>query len=183
MEQPKVMLEDLYAKLTLEDEEDGGIIVEDTKVPYKNVTFILVGRFLTEENINFCATQNFLASLWRPKVGAEIHDIGGYRYSFVFYHIIHVKKVLEGGSWSFEHSLLVFQRISDIEDPHLVQLNEFDIWVQIYDVPSGFIFENILKNVENSLGKYVKSDPSNFDGIWKAFVRIRVTMSINKPLK
>lgn len=70
-----------------------------------------------------------------------------------------------------------------MEDPHLVKLNEIDIWVQIYDIPRGFISENILKNVGDSIGKFVKSDTSNFDGLWKSFVRIQVIMNIDKPLK
>lgn len=70
-----------------------------------------------------------------------------------------------------------------MEDPHLVKLNEIDIWVQIYDISRGFISENILKNVGDSIGKFVKSDTSNFDGLWKSFVRIQVIMNIDKPLK
>lgn len=42
------------------------------------------GRFITDKNINFQAMKNLLASLWRPKEGMEIHDIVGYRFSFVF---------------------------------------------------------------------------------------------------
>ncbi|KAL8125716.1 hypothetical protein AgCh_013105 [Apium graveolens] len=67
---------------------------------------MLVGRFLTEKNINFNAMQNVLASLWRPKQGLEVHDLGEQRYAFIFYHILDVRKVLEGGPWSFEHNLL-----------------------------------------------------------------------------
>lgn len=53
-----------------------------------------------------------------------------------------------------------------------MRLNEFDIWVQIYDIPRGFISENILKNMGDLIGKFIKSDPTKFDGMWKSFVRI-----------
>lgn len=94
-----------------------------------------------------------------------------------------VKKVIEGRPWSFEQNLLVFCQVASTEDPHLVKLHEIDIWVQIYDIPRGFVSENILKNVGESIGKFVKSDLTNFNGLWKSFVRIRVTMNIEKPLK
>lgn len=42
-------------------------------------THVLVGRFLTEKNINFNAMQNVMASLWRPKEGMEVHDLGNFR--------------------------------------------------------------------------------------------------------
>lgn len=62
-------------------------------------------------------------------------------------------------------------------------LNEVDIWVQVYDMPKGFISETILQGIGAFIGKYVKSDPGNFNGTRKEFVRIRVTLDIHKPLK
>ena len=91
MDYSKSKLEDLYAKLSIEDEEEGGEVIGEEEVQGNKESFILVGRFLTDKNINFGAMQNVMASLWRPKEGVEIHDLGGYRYSFVFYHIIEFK--------------------------------------------------------------------------------------------
>lgn len=92
----KVSMEEMYSRLLLEEEDDGGIIVVEGEIKTRS-TFVLVGRFLTERNINFTAMQNVIASLWRPKEGMEIHDLGGQRYSFVFYHKLDLQKVLDGG--------------------------------------------------------------------------------------
>ncbi|KAL8133796.1 hypothetical protein AgCh_009020 [Apium graveolens] len=116
-----------------------------------------------------------MASIWRPKEGMEVHDIGGYRFSFVFYHVMDMRKVLEGGPWSFEQNMLVYSQLKEAEDPHLMALNEMDIWVQVHDIPKGFISENILRSVGTYIGKYVKADPANFEGVWKSYVRIRHT--------
>lgn len=113
----------------------------------------------------------------------EVHDLGGYKFSFVFYHIMDLRKVIEGGPWSFEQNMLVYKQMKETDDPQLVTLNEVDIWVQVYDIPKGFISEKILKSVGDYVGKYVKSDTTNFEGIWKEYVRIRVTIDIQKPLK
>lgn len=50
-------LEDLYSKLSIEDEDEGGIVVgADEEIVRKSTDeFPLVGRFLTEKNINFNA--------------------------------------------------------------------------------------------------------------------------------
>ncbi|WOG99984.1 hypothetical protein DCAR_0519340 [Daucus carota subsp. sativus] len=183
MEYDKTNLEKLYEKLVIDDEEDGGVIVGSEETQNKKESFILVGRFLTEKNINLQAMRNVLASLWRPKEGVEIHDIGGYRYSFVFYHVMDLRKVVEGGPWSFEQNMLVYHNLQDTEDAHQVLLNNMDIWVQVHDIPRGFISENILKSIGAFIGTYVKSDPVNFDGTWKSFVRIRVTLDVTKPIK
>lgn len=113
----------------------------------------------------------------------EIYDLGGYRYSFVFYHVLDMKKVVEGGSWTFKQSLLVYRPLMENEDPHVQKLNEVDIWVQVYDVPKGCISESILKSIGNYVGVFIKSDPKNIDGVWKPFVCIRVTIDIDKPMR
>lgn len=153
------------------------------EITVKEQTFILIGKFLTDKNINFKAMQDMMASLWRPKEGMEVHDLGGFRYSFVFYHILDMQRVLEGGPWSFEQNMLVCNQLVSSEDPHTVKLQEADVWIQVYDIPKGLISENVLKNVGNAIGRYVKSDPANFNGMWKEYVRIRVALNIEKPLK
>lgn len=176
-------LEEMYVNLVLEDEEEEAIIVESTDVAEVRQSFVLVGRLLTEKNINFNALRNVIASLWRSKEGMEIHDVGGGRYLFIFYHVMDLKKVVEGGLWSFEHANLVFSQLGETEDPHLVALTDIEIWVQVYDIPRGCLSQNILKSVGASIGKYVKSDPTNFNGAWKPYVRVRVAMNVDKPLK
>lgn len=59
---------------------------------------MLVGKFLTEKNINYNAMQNVMAGLWRPKEGTEVHEMGGLRYSFVFFHKLDIQKVIDGGA-------------------------------------------------------------------------------------
>ncbi|XP_074336503.1 uncharacterized protein At4g02000-like [Apium graveolens] len=167
----------------MEEEEAEGIIVGAEEGRETKESFVLVGRFLTEKHVNFQAIPNVLASVWRPKEGMEVHDIGGYRYSFVFYHIMDLRKILEGGPWSYEQNMLVYHKMQETEDEHQVPLNEVEIWVQVHDIPKGFISETILKSIGNFIGTYVKSDPGSFDGAWKAFVRIRVNLNIQKPLK
>lgn len=80
-------LEEMYSRLTLDDEEEGGVVVGEEEMVQIRENYVLVGRFLTEKNINFQAMQNVLASLWRTKEGVEIHDLGGRDirlYSFIY---------------------------------------------------------------------------------------------------
>lgn len=69
MKYSKSSLNDLYAKLSIEDEEEGGVVVGEEGIEQATKSFILVGRFLTEKNINFSAMQNVLVSIWRSKEG------------------------------------------------------------------------------------------------------------------
>ncbi|XP_074356269.1 uncharacterized protein LOC141695969 [Apium graveolens] len=183
MASSSVNMEDMYSRLSLEEEEEGGVVIGVEDVGRQKDSFVLIGRFLTDRNINFQAMQNVLASLWRPKEGVEIRDIGGQRFSFVFYHKLDLQKVIEGGPWTFEQSLLLHQSLKANEDPQRVQLNTMDIWVQIYDLPNGMMSEKVFQSIGNSIGMFVKSDSNNIEGGWKPYVRIRVCMDVRKPIK
>lgn len=124
-----------------------------------------------------------LASLWRPREGIEIHELGGQRYSFTFFHVLDLKKVVDGGPWTFEQSLLIFKQLEVNEDPHLVLLNTMYIWVQIYDLPIGMNSEKVLQSIGNYIGTICKGESNKVSGVVRLYVRIRVTMDINKPLK
>lgn len=91
-------LEEMYAGLIIDEEDEGGIVVARGEAVEQRQAYVLIGKFLTEKNINFYAMQNVMATLWRPKEGMEVHDIGGMRYSFVFFHKMDIQKVVEGGT-------------------------------------------------------------------------------------
>lgn len=86
-------LDELYARLASEEDDDDGVIVKENEVSKTGNFYVLVGRFLTNKNVNFNVMKNVITSLWRPKEGMEIHDIGEHRYSFIFYHILDMQKV------------------------------------------------------------------------------------------
>lgn len=176
-------LVDMYANMVIQDEEEGGIVVAENEMVAPKQTYMLVGKFLTEKNINYNAMQNVMAGLWRPKEGMEVYEMGGARFSFVFFHKMDLQKVIDGGPWSFEQAMLVYNQVGEGEDPVTVKLQEVEMWVQIYDIPRGFLSETILKSIGSSIGRYIKSDPGTFEGGWKSYVRIRVLMNVEKPLK
>lgn len=126
---------------------------------------------------------------WRPsgdlgRVWISMnHDLGGLRYSFVFYHSLDLQKVIEGGPWTFEQNLLLHHKLEANEDAHSIQLNKMEIWVQVYDIPVGMMSEKLLENIGNYVGTFVKADPQNIHGGWKVFYRIRVIMDVDKPIK
>lgn len=43
------------------------------------------------------------------------------------------------------------------EDPLTFNIQEVDIWVQVFDIPRDFLSKSVVRNVGLSLGKYLKS--------------------------
>lgn len=106
--------------------------------------------------------KNSLAALWRPVFGVQLTEKGPNRFQFRFLNEIDFERVLEGAPWTFDIQLLVFKVLDANDNPFTVPLYHMPIWVQIFDVPTGFMSEAIAKSIGNRLGTYICSDPNNF---------------------
>ncbi|KAK6144379.1 hypothetical protein DH2020_021199 [Rehmannia glutinosa] len=81
------MMEPNLSELSLHDEEEEGIFLDEDEEHQINQDFslCLIGRFLTEKGINTFVMKNRLANIWRPSKGINIKEIGAQHYLFRFY--------------------------------------------------------------------------------------------------
>ncbi|XP_074352306.1 uncharacterized protein At4g02000-like [Apium graveolens] len=172
------------------DDEEGGIAIMDgdeggmqDEFSTGNARLCLLGRFLTEGVLDFSAMQQTLAALWRPGRGVYIKEIDVNLFLLQFYHEIDIKRVIDGSPWTFNRKVLLITRLQEGVNLRCVSINSLDLWVQIHDLQPGFMSEKVNEEIGNQVGKFVSSCPSNFKGLWREYMRIRVTLDINKPLK
>lgn len=182
---PVKEMEESFAMIRIEDEEDGGIVYEGEDETHADidVRWCLVGRFLTESTIDFQAMQHKLAALWRTGRGMYVKELQPNRYIFQFYHEVDIKRVLDGSPWTFGRFHLVLERLKKGDNPRTVSLNNILLWVQIHDMDPGFMSLRVVQDIGNYIGKFVESDSNNFIGVWREYLRVRVLLSIEKPLK
>ena len=95
-----LVVNETYAALSIEEEDDGGLIitgedVEDGRDGRIDFLYCLVGRFLMDKVINFSAMKNIMAALWRPGKGICIKDLSPTLFLFQFFHEIDIRRVLE----------------------------------------------------------------------------------------
>ncbi|KAM6563556.1 hypothetical protein CsatB_023554 [Cannabis sativa] len=178
-------LVDRYEQIQLEEEEEGVLITGESEEEEQafDDRWCLVGKFLTGRTIDFDAMRYMMASLWQPGRGVYIKELDTNRYLFQFYHEIDIQAVIDGSPWTFNRIQLVFHRLKRGEDPRLIHLHKLDMWIQLHDLKYGFMSDWVVKHVGNYIGTYVKSDPKNFVRIWRDYLRVRVTIDIEKPLK
>lgn len=176
--------------ISLEDEEEGGLSLDlEENAEAEEGTFgfdaklCIVGKFLTEGRVDFQALQQTLVALWKPGRGVYIKELEINLYLFQFYNEVDVKRVMEGCPWSFNRKALIMKRLSDEENPRSVELKKLEMWVQIHDLKGGFMMERILASVGNNIGTFISSCPSNFNGVWREYFRIRVALDVTCPLK
>lgn len=53
----------------------------------------------------------------------------------------------------------------------------------MYDLPIGFNSEIIHKSIGNYVGKFLESDPKNFQVLWRNYLRIKVAIDVRRSLR
>lgn len=169
----------------LSSDEEEELILDEGSVQPGDVgaDLCLVGRFLTDQPINFNLMRSHMASIWRPGKGVYMKSIGDGRFLFQFFHALDIQRIEEGGPWSFNNIPLILHRLQRGEFPTRVPLNKLSFWVQIHDLPAGYITEGIGKQLGSFIGEFIEYDASNMGAIWKQYMRIRVRIDVTKPLR
>ncbi|XP_074326563.1 uncharacterized protein LOC141664509 [Apium graveolens] len=181
---------EIMNNIKLDDEEDEGPALEveardqdldsNTQI---NAELCLVGRFLVEGVIDFPLMKQTMAALWRPGKGVFIKEIDVNLYVFQFYHMVDMKRVIDGSPWSSNRKVLVIARMKEGNIPRAVNLNTMDLWVQIHELRACFMTKKVVKEVDNYIGSFVESCPSNFIGAWHEYLRVRIQILLDKPMK
>lgn len=148
-----------------------------------DIRWCLVGCFLTDSRIDFQAMQHKMASLWKPGRGMYVKQLDANRFIFQFYHELDIKRVTEGSPWTFGRFQLVFKRLQEGDNPRIVEINNMDIWVQLHGMHTGFMIQRVVADIGNYIGRFIESDPNNFAGVWREFLRVTVTIALDVPLK
>lgn len=146
------------------------------------VKLALVGRFLTDFQINFwgyeCPNGEYLG----PGKGLLVKDLGSNLYFFQFYHAVDMQRILEGGQWSFDNNLLILEKLTAGDRVFTVPLFNVPMWVQIYDLPVGLMTERVGKMMGDFIGTFMEYDARNA-AVRNSYFRIRVLLDVRLPLK
>ncbi|KAM6592919.1 hypothetical protein CsatA_000622 [Cannabis sativa] len=174
-----------YAGFTIDDEDEEGLLFEAGEDGLAEIDdrWLLVGRFLTNRSIDFQAMQNKIATLWQPGRGLYVKELDPNLFLFQFYHEVDIERVIEGSPWTFDRAPLIMERVSHGVNPITIPLNKIELWVQLHNLSIGFMSEKVIRGVGNYIGTFIKSDPNNFSRVWRDYLRIRVKIPLEKPLK
>lgn len=148
-----------------------------------DLRWCLVGRLLSDKKVDFEAFRQVMAALWRPVKGLFIKEVEINRYVFQFFHELDIGRVLDGSPWTFHKIPLILERLQIGEDPRLLKLDSLAMWVRVRDLRAGCLSEKVLRACGNFIGSFLSVCPTNFTGIWKDYLRVRVLLNVTQPLK
>lgn len=150
------------AILGIEDEENASFVLEEEIEENVNrFDLCLVGRLLTEKNINIRAMKSKLADVWKPAAGINIKEIGQEVFLFQFFRKEDMNWVMSGGPWSFDNVMLALEPVAAGEDLTKVQTWFLNIWIQLYNLPMGYMMESVGRQLGNFFGEFLEYDSKN----------------------
>ncbi|KAK7841019.1 uncharacterized protein CFP56_015975 [Quercus suber] len=93
-----------------------------------------------------------------------------------------LERVLEFEPWSYDKSLVIFQRTESVESAPSLDFSVTSFWVQLHNVPEKSLTQETGAAVGNIIGSTIRvADPED-DGEGCEYLRVRVAMNITKPL-
>ncbi|KAL8516851.1 hypothetical protein ACS0TY_015201 [Phlomoides rotata] len=111
---------------SLEEKKEDLILEQPVRdESHRAAYFCVVGRFLTDQTINFTAMKNMLADIWKPVKGVTIKNIGERRYLFEFYHKFDVLRVMNDPVTA---ASFIARGVCAT-----CPLSTLPLWVQVYD--------------------------------------------------
>ena len=126
-------------------------------------------------------TQTF-KPLWKANAGFLARDLGNNLMLFTFEDDADLDRVLLYEPWSFDKSLVAFQRAEDEIDPETLVFKHTAFWVQIQNLPLTALKKEIAMAIGQSTKVIMRTSETDEEVGASRIMRIRVQVDISRPL-
>ncbi|KAK2647431.1 hypothetical protein Ddye_014920 [Dipteronia dyeriana] len=178
-------IEKLCASLSLKEREGPMRRLHDELkiVGVQKLGLCLAGRILSLDLINRDAFWLVISKIWRVRGEIEIEAITNNTYAFPFQFHEDRRKVLAGGLWSFDDSLIVLEEPSGKAAITSMKFNSVEFWVQISNIPILCMTKEIGCFLGSIIGDVRDVDTCPSGDCLGKFLRVRVAIEVYKPLR
>ncbi|CAL1384120.1 unnamed protein product [Linum trigynum] len=184
--QTTMELENQLNQITLEDEDDEPLEVEDSDVDVLLMEAVrrlgLIGRLLAEKEPNMKSMKIALSKAWKLKKGFQITELGDMLFAFQFLDMDDRNKVCYEDPWHYENSLIVFKASTTIQKPKPEDLHMINLWIRVEGLPAEMRTQKMAEKIASRFEGLDWFD-NGAGTMWDDYMRLRVYMSINNPLK
>ena len=160
-------IDDLWARFSITEEEEQGANVPKQVEP---CLFRLAAKFFMKRVVNAKAVARTFKPLWKLCAELKIHGIGGNLLLFEFDDTIDLERVLEFEPWTYDKSLVVFQRAVDAKSTPLLAFNSIYFWVQLHNVLTTSLTPETGEAVGSSIGTIVQLAELEDDGVGRGCI-------------
>lgn len=155
---------------------------QDFLLPTNNIQMCVVAKVMAAKKVNSDAFRAVMLSIWKVHNNTKIHLAGDNLFFIQFRSMGEKLRVLSEGPWTFDRALIIFQSPKESESISNLVFSETSIWIQIHNVPFNCLSRSMALVLGNSIGRVEDIDCDDNE-IWTGpFMRIRVSIDIEKPL-
>ena len=172
-----------HLQLTKEEEEDISISTTSKSELLEECALSLFGRLLADRNQNSRALKSTLRSAWKLGSDLRIVDVGKNIFQFKFNSKYQMEWVERNGPWNFDNNLLLMCRWRKGLSVTNITFTHSPFWVQVWGLPFENMSEEVGRDLGSSSGKYIETDKRSWMSEQAKFMRVRVDLPINRPLR
>ncbi|XP_030945895.1 uncharacterized protein LOC115970397 [Quercus lobata] len=176
---------DSLQKLRLIKEEEEDILITNTSRPdlIEECSLSFFRRLLTNHHQNQRALKNTLRQAWKMGSDLRIVEVGKGILQFKFNSMYQLDWVGKSGPWNFDSKLLLLCRWRKGLSVSNITFTHSPFWVQVWGLPFEQMSKEVGKNIGRKIGKVIEVDKWSLQADQAKFLRARVDMPIDKPLR
>lgn len=172
-------------KMQLTTDEDEAMTVHSMRRQeiLEEYSLSLIGKFLTARPINYRVVKNLIRSMWKLGEDLKIVDVGDGLLQFKFSMASQMQWVWNNGPWCFDNQLLALRHWEKGMTVRSVRFTHLPFWVQVWGLPFDLMNEEAGHDIGRGLGKAIEVDCKAFKSNQARFLRVRVELPLDKPLR
>jgi hypothetical protein len=124
-----------------------------------------------------------MSEVWRPVKGVAVKEAQSGLFLFQSFHKLDMEEVLKCCPWTYDGHSLVLEKLQIGVPLKDIQLNHMNLWVRVYNLPTGMMKEKVGMGLGNYIGEFLEYDGNNNSSFWREYMRLKVRFDIRQPLK
>ncbi|GAV75574.1 DUF4283 domain-containing protein, partial [Cephalotus follicularis] len=137
----------------------------------------------TSKSFNMEVLNNIMKSLWKPKFGLRIRDIGNNLFLFQFNNEQDRMKVLELGPWWFDRHILLLDKVDVETHPSSISLHKASFCVRVYGVPFLCLSDTVVRIIRDNIGDLEEIEVTSGKKENSQYLKLRVRIDVREPLR
>ncbi|MED6132864.1 hypothetical protein PIB30_118942 [Stylosanthes scabra] len=150
-----------------EDDIDEGI---------KKCTYSIVGKLITDKQINPIWIQNAMSNIWKKPQGFHMKEIQPKLYQFFFDKETDMRRALKGNPWILRNSWLLVKQWERNLNPAEMDFSAAELNVQMWNMPERCKTVRLGRKVAALMGEVLECNLFDGGSGLGTFVKARVSM-------
>ncbi|CAO2045029.1 unnamed protein product [Urochloa humidicola] len=159
-----------------DDEEEADGIAE----------WAVIGKVLSPTTVHITTTEGAMRPAWGNPYGLKLRTVGEKAENLFiaeFGCLEDKLKALNGSPWVVGKHAVILREYDETLKPSDVSFARMELWVHILDLPFGWMNVKRATRAAELIGEVVKVDGGADGKISGAYVRARVAVEVDKPLR